>query len=155
MLLELDAIRKKFFPEPTYSMDERDEVYRRFAEEARDMADQGHGVIMDATAPHLVYRHYARTLIKHFAEVYLKVDLQTAIDRETTRPKGTVMADLYRKALERKRTGKQFEGLGAVPGVDDPFEEDENAECVIENVNKTAQEAVDQALEFWDEWSNK
>jgi adenylylsulfate kinase len=53
------------------------------------------------------------------------------MEREAARKEGLVLADLYRKSLERKRTGKEFPGLGQVVGVDIPYEEEPNAEVVI------------------------
>ena len=60
-------------------------------------------------------------------------DLEEAMRREAGRPEGLVMADLYAKALKRRRTGEQFEGLGEVIGVDVEFEVDPGAEFIIDN----------------------
>ena len=66
--------------------------------------------------------------------------------REANRPEGLVMADLYKKALERKQTGIQIEGLGQVVGVDTPFEENPMAECVIESGEMRIEEGRDHVL---------
>ncbi|WP_045216997.1 adenylyl-sulfate kinase [Desulfonatronovibrio magnus] len=145
--LQMDQRRKEYFPEPSYTSEERKKAYQLFAEEAADLAGQGHFVIMDATAPKKTMRDMARNLISRFIEIHIACSLETAMQRESKRPEGLVMADLYTKALERKKTGKDFSGLGQVIGVDVPFEKDPNAECVIENDDLTLEQAVEKALE--------
>jgi adenylylsulfate kinase len=63
------------------------------------------------------------------------------------------MAGLYEKALLRKRTGEQFAGLGQVIGVDIEFEEDPDAECIIENERGTLDNAIQQTLDFYRSWT--
>jgi len=63
-----------------------------------------------------------------------------------------VMAELYRKALERKLSGKQFSGLGEVIGVDVSFEVDHGAECIIDNTHLSVEETLGKALHFLDSW---
>ena len=58
------------------------------------------------------------------------------------------MADLYKKALERKRTGRDFPGLGEVIGVDVPYEESEEAEITIESDKLNPKEAAKRILEL-------
>ncbi|MFW6324732.1 MAG: adenylyl-sulfate kinase [Desulfovibrionales bacterium] len=145
--LQMDEQRKKYFPNPSYTQEERNEAYRLFAEEGADLACRGKGVILDGTAYKRSMREHARKLSPRFLEISVRCSLETAMEREGSRPEGLVMADLYAKALERKRTGRQFENLGQVIGVDVPFEEDPQAECIVQNENLTVDEAVDQVLE--------
>ena len=145
--LQMDERRKVYFPNPSYSDRERHQAYRMFAEEGADLAREGKGVILDGTAYELGMREYARSLVERFAEVYIRCPLDLAMEREAGRPEGLVMADLYRKALERKATGREFAGLGQVIGVDLPFEENPLAECVIDNVGPSMETARDQILE--------
>jgi len=146
--LQMDQRRRVYFPEPTYSAEERKEAYRLFAEEGAMLVDKGYFVVMDASAPRKEMRDRARNLIENFAEIHVDCSLETAMERESQRPEGQVMADLYAKALERKRTGKDFPGLGQVIGVDVDFEKDRHAELSIENDHLTLDEAVDQAMNF-------
>ena len=151
-LLRMDVRRKAYIPNPAYTDDERETAYRLFAEEgAREL----HGsdiVILDGTAHMLRWRQYARGLCDRFAEVYVACDLETAMAREAARPEGLVMADLYRKALERKSSGAEHPGLGKVVGVDVPFEENPDAECVVCGTDLTRGEAAEQALECLERW---
>ncbi len=146
--LQMDQRRKVYFPNPSYSAEERSEAYRKFALEGASLADKGYFVIMDATAPEKSMRDMARRLITDFAEIHIHCSLETAMQREGQRPQGLVMADLYARALERKKTGKDFPGLGQVIGVDVDFERDPNAELTIDNEDLSLDEAVDQALNF-------
>jgi adenylylsulfate kinase len=109
---------------------------------------------MDGTAYKLSMRKRAREKMgNRFAEVYVRCSVETAMKRESQRENGLVMADLYKKALERKRTGKDYPGLGEVIGVDVEFEEDKNAELIIENDELTLDQAVSKVLEFIDSLS--
>ncbi len=152
--LELDARRKAYFPQPAYSDEERGQAYRLFAEEAATLSRAGgHDLIlMDASAPQKAMRAYARRLMPRFAEIHVRCSLATAMAREAARPEGLVMAGLYAKAMLRKTTGKKFPGLGQVIGVDVPFEEDPDAECVVDADHLSITEARDVVLAFLRTW---
>lgn len=155
VLLEMDARRKSYFPHPTYDAAERERAYELFVDEAADCVRQGRAVVLDGTAYKRSMRERARALIQRFAEVSVRCPLEVAQAREAARPEGKVMADLYAKALERKRTGKRFEGLGEVIGVDVPFEEDAAAECVIDSGALTREEARARVIDFLQRWLDR
>lgn len=146
-ILRLDEIRRQIVPKPTYTKEERDYVYRTLAQEGAKRVAKGENIILDATAHRKAWRSLARSQIKDFMEVYVKCDLETCIKRESDRKKGLVMADLYKKALDRKRTGRQYEGLGEVVGVDVPYEESEAVEVVIQSNKISAEGAAEIILE--------
>lgn len=150
--LAMDARRKEYFPRPTYSDAERDEAYARFVGEAGELARPGRAVLMDATAHRRAWRDAARAGLPRFAEVYLRADLDTAAAREASRPGGAVMAGLYAKARERRATGREVPGLGPVPGVDEPYEENPGAECVLDAARLSPDEACARVLDWLDEW---
>lgn len=153
--LSMDERRRAYFPTPKYTPEERARAYKLFAEEAARIAYGGANVIMDGTGPKRSMRRYARKLVPRFAEILVRCPLETAIHRESNRPEGLVMADLYRKALKRKETGVQFEGLGEVIGVDTPFEEDPLAECVIDSDQMSVEQGRDHVLTFLDKWKSQ
>ncbi|MBU1001213.1 MAG: adenylyl-sulfate kinase [Proteobacteria bacterium] len=153
--LQMDARRKVYFPTPTYSSDEREEAYRLFAQEAAGLTRSGVNVVMDGAAYKVAFREYARSLIPRFAEVHVICTLENAMQREGKRPEGLVMAGLYAKALERKRSGKQFPGLGEVIGVDVPFEENPAAEFAICNDEIPKQETRRRTLDFLTQWLSR
>jgi adenylylsulfate kinase len=150
--LEMDERRKHYFPEPKYTAEERAEAYALFTEEAAELVQQGKGVVMDGVAPARAMRQYAAEMIEEFAEITVRCSVETAMAREAGRPEGKVMAGLYAKALERKRSGKEFPGLGLVPGVDVPFEENPEAAFVLENEALSRHEAVEKTLSFVRGW---
>jgi len=152
VLLQMDARRKAYFPDPQYSAAEREEAYRLFAEEAAALAAVGRGVLMDGAAYRAAFREYARARIPRFAEIHVRCRLETAMAREAGRPGGLVMAGLYAKALERQRTGRQFPGLGEVVGVDVPFEESPRAELAITNDDIPKDETRRRALTWLRGW---
>lgn len=151
-LLQMDARRKAYFPQPDYGREEREEAYRLFAEEAAALTRAGENVVMDGAAYRVAFREYARSLIPRFAEVHVVCALKTAMEREGRRPEGLVMAGLYAKALERRRTGREFPGLGEVVGVDVPFEENPAAEIRIANDDIPKQETRARAMAALRAW---
>lgn len=155
VLLQMDVRRKAYFPNPSYTPQEREAAYARFAEEAAGLVAEGRNVIMDGSAYRASMRRYARTLIPRFAEIFVRCDLAEAIRRESGRPEGLVMAGLYEKALRRRETGEPVEGLGEVIGVDVPFEEDAAAEFVIDNTNLVKKETLGKTLHFLDTWLSR
>ncbi len=152
VLLQMDLRRKAYFPQPKYTAEERFEAYRLFAGEGADLVARGKNVVLDGTAPQLMMRECARERIAHFAEIFVSCPVDIAMEREGRREQGAVMADLYAKALQRQKTGEQFEGLGEVIGVDVPFEENPKAEFVLYNVGLTLEQATVRILDFFDGW---
>jgi adenylylsulfate kinase len=153
--LEMDERRKAYFPKPKYTKTERAEAYRLFAEEAAEIAHHGQNVILDGTAHRLSMREYMRQLVPRFAEIFIRCSLETAVQRESDRREGKVTADLYKKALIRKRTGAQFEGLGEVIGVDTEFQENPSAECIIDSDQENIEQGRDKVLAFLSRWQER
>lgn len=150
--LQMDERRKAYFPDPQYTKEEREKAYEMFAEEAAQLVKEGKAVVMDGSAYKASMREYAREIIGDFAEVHVKCELATAMRREAGRQEGLVMAGLYAKAIKRKQTGEQFEGLGEVIGVDVPFEENPAAECRIVNDDIPKEETRSLALDCIFSW---
>ncbi|MDY7001807.1 MAG: adenylyl-sulfate kinase [Thermodesulfobacteriota bacterium] len=150
--LQMDERRKAYFPHPKYTSEEREAAYRMFAEEAADLTRRGKAVVMDGSAYKAQMREYARSLIPRFAEIYVRCTLESAMKREAKREQGLVMAGLYKKAIERKETGKPCPGLGQVIGVDVPFEENPRAELIIDNDHIPKEQTRELALEFLKGW---
>ncbi len=153
VFLQMDLRRRAYFPQPKYTAEERKKAYELFALEAVENVVAGNNVVLDGCAPVLAMREFARVRVARFAEIYVSCPVEIAMQREGQREQGAVMADLYAKALERKKTGRQFEGLGEVVGVDVPFEENRQTELKIENVGITLEQATKQALDFFDRWT--
>jgi adenylylsulfate kinase len=150
--LSMDERRKTYITVPEYTETERINAYRLFVEEAARTAYLGKNVIMDGTAHRLSMREQMRQLVPRFAEVFVRCSLETAMRRERNRPEGMVMAGLYEKALNRKETGTQIEGLGEVVGVDTEFEENPSAECIIDSDRESIEQGRDKVLAFLARW---
>jgi adenylylsulfate kinase len=136
--IELDAVRKKYVPDPKYTDEERDFVYEKLADLAAERVEDGTNVIIDATAHKKAYRDRARKKIQRFVEVMVRCPLSICIERESGRKKGMVVAQMYKRALERKEKGTQFKDLGSVIGVDIPYEENPDAEIIVDNSKSSA-----------------
>jgi len=158
--LSMDERRKSYFRHPDYSAEERERSYTLFAEEAAALTADGRNVILDATAYKLAMRQAARARVPRFAEVLVHCPLPEAMRREAVRSmqashgqqhKGYVMPGMYQKALERRRTGVPVPGLGQVVGVDVPYEENPDAECVLDALRPVEENAA-RVLEFLDAW---
>ena len=125
--LSLDRIRKVITPDPKYTNEERDIVYRSLVMMAHLLVDQGKkNVIIDATGNRREFRHLARGLIQEFAEVYVKCPLETCMAREGARRGQPIQEELYKSASEGKLKGE-------LPGISAPYEEPENPELVVES----------------------
>ena len=151
--LSMDELRKKIFPNPTYSDEERDTAYRAFVLIASILCRNGRNVILDATAHKKKWRDLAREECPTFVEVYVKCPIETCMERETRREgQDLVRKRLYFDALERLKTGSTITGLGKVPGVDEPFEESPVTEIAIdssqENSESLAKEVVEKLREL-------
>jgi adenylylsulfate kinase len=154
--LAMDERRRAYFPKPTYTAEERAKAYTLFAREAAELVGQGRAVLLDATAHRLAMREAARAVIAPFAEVLVRCPLPEAMRREAARElqhgRGYVMPGMYRKALERRRTGMPVPGLGEVVGVDVPYEENPGAECVLDALRPVEENAA-KVLAFLDAWT--
>ena len=150
--LGMDERRRDYVARPAYTEEERAAAYRLFAGQAARLAGEGRNVVMDGTAHRRAMRQHLRGLVPRFAEVYVRCSLETAMRREKGRPEGLVMAGLYEKALERKRTGARYAGLGEVIGVDIEFEEDDAAECVIDSERESVEQGRDRVLAYLARW---
>jgi adenylylsulfate kinase-like enzyme len=145
----MDDIRRKLFRNPTYSDEERDLAYRFFVLLGSIMANAGTSVLLDGTGHKKKWRDFARSEIPNFIEVYLKCPIEICIQRETDRidSDGSHPREkLYLEALERLKSGDKLEGLGKMPGVDEPFEESESPEIILDSSHSKPDVLVQEAL---------
>ena len=144
--LRLDEFRKNLTPSPVFTEEEREAVYERLVAMAAEKVGAGENVIIDATAHRRKWREAAGRGIRNYVEVFVKCDLSVCMERESGRKEGLVTADLYSKALERRRSGKKMEGVGEVVGVDVPYEEGA-PDIVVESDKMSAKETAHLILE--------
>lgn len=125
-VLESDALRRIFTPQPRYDDQEREAFYRQMVYVGTLLTQHGVPVIFDATANRRRYRDQAREQIPRFMEVYVDCPLETCIARD---PKG-----IYRKARELQ--------TDTVPGLQSAYEPPQNPELVVDGGRETPEAAA-------------
>jgi adenylylsulfate kinase len=131
--LELDEIRKTITPEPTYSDQEREIVYRALGCLAVLLVEAGTPVLIDATAHRRLWRDLVRRALPRFAEVQLVCPLEVCRQRERVRAPGHAPRGIYDHAGRPGAT---------VPGVDIPYERALAPEVLIDTSVQSLADAV-------------
>jgi adenylylsulfate kinase len=133
-VLDGDNIRMGLNKNLGFSKEDREENIRRIAEVAKLFVDAGIIVLTAFISPYKKDRNLARSLVEEgeFIEIYVKCPLDICEKRDV---KG-----LYEKA--RKGIIKQF------TGIDDPYEEPENPEIVIETDKYTLEESANKIVNY-------
>jgi len=136
-VLDGDNVRHGLNKDLGFTDADRVENIRRVAETSRLMVEAGLMVLVSFISPFRSERQMARNLMEdgEFIEVFVNTPLDVAEQRDV---KG-----LYKKAREGKI--KNF------TGIDSPYEQPENAEIIVDTVESTPEQAVDQILAYLDE----
>lgn len=133
-LLDGDNLRHGINKNLTFSESDRKENIRRTAEACKLFVDAGIVVLAALISPFEQDRKMAREIVgdEEFIEVFVKCPIEECESRD---PKG-----LYKKA----RTGeiKQF------TGIDQPYQEPNSPEIIIDSSNVTVKEAVNILLSY-------
>lgn len=132
VLLRMDEMRRIVTPDPTYSDDEREVLYRSLVYTAMVLTQKGHDVLIDATGHKRVWRDLAREVIKNFYEIYLRCPIDICMKRERVRIDEYAPKDIYRKA----------EKGAPVPGVVVPYEEPIRPELIIDTDKISIEDSV-------------
>jgi len=139
VILNSDELRKIVTPDPKFSGDEREYVYKALVYTAKTVSELGHNVIIDATANRKIWREIARKLIANFYEVYLKCPLDVCMEREKTRlDTHEAPKDIYDKG----RRGSP------VPGLNVPYDEPDNPELIINTVEISPSVAAEKIIKM-------
>ena len=125
-VLDGDAVRTHLSKGLGFSREDRDTNIKRIAFVCNLLTRNGVICISAAISPYREARAWAREEIGDFVEIYIKCPLEICRERDV---KG-----LYKLVDEGKI--KNF------TGVDDPYEEPENPELVIETDKETIEESV-------------
>src|SRR5437879_6982031 len=123
-VLDGDVVRTHLSKGLGFSREDRDTNIKRIAFVCSLLTRNGVVCISAAIAPYQEAREWARKEIGNFVEVYVKCPLEVCRQRDV---KG-----LYKLVDEGKI--KNF------TGVDDPYEEPEHTELIIETVKETVEE---------------
>lgn len=124
--LDGDIVRQGLTNDLGFSKKDRDENIRRVTFVAKMLTRNNIIVLATFVSPYREQRRNARKLIGSFVEVYVRCPLEVCKKRDV---KG-----MYQKAIEGK--------LLHFTGVDDPYEEPEHPELVIDSYKETIEESV-------------
>jgi adenylyl-sulfate kinase len=125
-VLDGDEVRTHLSKGLGFSKEDRDTNIKRIAFVSKLLTRNGVATISAAIAPYREAREWARQEIGNFVEVYVKCPLEVCRQRDV---KG-----LYKLVDEGKI--KNF------TGVDDPYEEPENPEVIVETGKESIEESV-------------
>lgn len=129
-ILDGDVVRTHLSKGLGFSREDRDTNIKRIAFVCSLLTRNGVACISAAIAPYREARDWARQEIGNFVEVYVKCPLEVCRERDV---KG-----LYKLVDEGKI--KNF------TGVDDPYEEPENPELVVETDKESPEESAQRIL---------
>lgn len=128
--LDGDVVRQSLCRDLGFSKEDRDRNIERVTFVAKLLTRHGVVVLAAFISPYRAAREAARREIGSFLEVYVKASLQTLIERDV---KG-----LYRKALAGE--------IRHFTGIDDPYEEPENPDLVVETDRETPDESAGRVI---------
>ena len=133
-VLDGDNIRTGLNKDLGFSAEDREENIRRIGEVAKLFVDAGIVTLTAFISPYRKDREFVRSLVEdgEFIEIYVKCPLEVCEKRDV---KG-----LYKKA--RAGIIKNF------TGIDDPYEEPENPEIIVETNKETIEESVSKIINF-------
>ncbi len=133
-VLDGDNIRTGLNKDLGFSAEDREENIRRIGEVAKLFVDAGIITLTAFISPYKKDREFVRNLVKEgeFIEIYVKCPLEVCEQRDV---KG-----LYKKA--RAGIIKNF------TGIDDPYEEPENPEIVVETDKESVEESVEKIISY-------
>jgi adenylylsulfate kinase len=142
VVLAMDELRTFLTPDPKYTEEEREIVYRALVLLAQNIVEHSRkSVIIDATGNRRHFRNLARERIKEFAEVYVKCAIEVCKARESSRDHPLVVKNMYRKA----QAGRLQGGL---PGVTAPYEEPTAPEVEVPSDALTPVEAAREIMNY-------
>jgi len=129
-ILDGDIIRTNLSKGLGFSKEDRDINIRRVGFVCNLLTRNGACAIAACISPYTAIRDENRELIGRFVEVYCKAPIEKLIERD---PKG-----LYKKALAGEIKG--------FTGIDDPYEEPEKAEIVVNTAEESIEESKQKIL---------
>jgi adenylylsulfate kinase len=134
-LLDGDNIRHGLCQDLGFSLDDRAENIRRVGQVSKLMADSGVVTLTALISPYRQDRNSVRQSVDSvapFLEIYVQASLETCESRD---PKG-----LYKMAREGKIKG--------FTGIDDPYEEPESPELILDSNSKGIEELAREACDL-------
>ncbi len=133
-VLDGDVIRTHLSKGLGFSKEDREINVRRIGFVASEVVRHGGGVICAAISPYRATRNECRAMIGNdrFIEIFVDTPLNVCEQRDS---KG-----MYALAREGQITG--------FTGIDDPYEPPQNAEIIIDTVNRSAEENAERIVSY-------
>jgi adenylyl-sulfate kinase len=128
--LDGDIIRQNFSSDLSFSKKDRDENIKRATFLAKMLSRNNVVVLASFVSPYRKQRRKARKEIKNFVEVFVRCPVKICMKRDV---KG-----MYKKALEGK--------IQHFTGVDDPYEEPEHPELIVDTDIESLDESVSKVM---------
>ena len=129
--LDGDIVRRSLASDLGFTKEDRDENIKRVTFVAKLLTRNGVKVLATFVSPYRERRRKSREEIGEFMEVYVRCSVEECMRRDV---KG-----MYMKAMAGEITG--------FTGVDDPYEEPQNPELVLDTDDETVEESVGRVLE--------
>lgn len=130
--LDGDIVRQGLTTDLGFSRKDRDENIRRIAFVAKMLSRNDVIVLATFVSPYREARRDARREIERFVEVYVRCPVEICVKRDV---KG-----MYKKAMEGK--------ISHFTGVDDPYEEPEHPELILDTDKETIEESSEKVLDI-------
>jgi adenylylsulfate kinase len=129
--LDGDIVRKGLTSDLGFSKEDRDENIKRVTFVAKLLTRNGVAVLATFVSPYSERRRKTREEIGEFVEVYTRCPVEVCIERD--------IKGMYRKALAGEI--KNF------TGIDDPYEEPEDPELILDTDKESIEESVQRVLD--------
>ncbi|MDP6049177.1 MAG: adenylyl-sulfate kinase [Candidatus Bathyarchaeota archaeon] len=128
--LDGDIVRQGLTSDLGFTKQDRDENIKRVTFVAKLLTRNGVAVLATFVSPYRARRIKTREEIGEFIEVYTRTPVEVCIERDV---KG-----MYKKALQGE--------ISNFTGVDDPYEEPEDPELVLDTSKESIEESVENVL---------
>lgn len=129
--LDGDIVRKGLTSDLGFSKEDRDENIKRVTFVAKLLTRNGVAVLATFVSPYRERRKKTREEIGEFVEIYTRCSVKVCMERDN---KG-----MYMKALAGEITN--------FTGVNDPYEEPEDPELILDTDKETVEESVQRVLD--------
>lgn len=145
--LDSDEVRKILTPNPSYTQVEREIVYRSIIYFCQMLNDNGHNVIVSATANLSKYRMLAKQMITRYREIYIKCPLEICEQRD--------VKDLYKLSREGKIStvpvkilGKNEEYVDTYYYNVDIYEEPKSPQLIVDTSNQNIEQCCEMLKKY-------
>ena len=129
-VLDGDIVREELCRGLGFSREDRTENIRRIRIVSKLLTRNGVIVIVAAISPYREDRELAREEIQSFVEVWAKASVDACADRD------------YKGLYEKARRGE----IDNMTGVNDPYEEPEDADLVLDTENDSPETSAEQVM---------